>query len=93
MTLTAPTRRNRRRSFPPARLGGPGPVAPARTVTATSAPPSQVVLMVDFISSEGRTWWAVGVGDTLADALAFAQDSCPTGTTWQPARWNDLYGD
>jgi hypothetical protein len=49
--------------------------------------------MVDFASPEGRTWWAVGVGHTLADALAFAQDSCPTDTTWQPIRWNDLYGD
>ena len=49
--------------------------------------------MVDFSSPEGRTWWAVGVGDTLADAIAFAEDSCPTDTTWQPTRWNDLYGD
>jgi hypothetical protein len=30
---------------------------------------------------------------TLAEALAFAQDSCRTDTTWQPTRWNDLYGD
>jgi hypothetical protein len=49
--------------------------------------------MVDVTSPEGRTWWAVGIGDTLAEALAFAQDSCPTDTTWQPIRWNDLYGD
>jgi hypothetical protein len=55
--------------------------------------PSQVVLMVDFTSPRGRTWWAVGLGDTLAEAIAFAQDSCPTGTTWQPTRWNDLYGE
>jgi hypothetical protein len=54
---------------------------------------SQVVLMVDFTSSEGRTRWAVGLGDTLAEAIAFAQDSCPTDTTWRPTRWNDLYGD
>jgi hypothetical protein len=49
--------------------------------------------MVDFSSPEGGSWWAAGVGDTLAEALAFAQDSCPTDTTWQPTRWNDLYGD
>ena len=69
--------------------------APARLngLSATAAAVSQVVLMVDFSSPEGRTWWAVGVGDTLADALAFAQDSCPADTTWQPTRWNDLYGD
>jgi hypothetical protein len=57
------------------------------------ADPVQVVLMVDFISPDGRDWWAVGVGDTLAEALAFAQDSCPTDTNWQPVRWNDLYGE
>lgn len=57
------------------------------------AVPGQVVLMVDLASPEGREWWAVGVGDTLAEALAFARDSCPTGTNWEPTRWNDLYGD
>ena len=55
--------------------------------------PAQSVLMVDLASADGRTWRAVGVGDTLAEALVFAQDSCPTGTTWQPVGWNDLYGD
>jgi len=59
----------------------------------TPALPPQVVLMVDLVSPEGRTWWAVGVGDTLAEALSFACDSCPTGTSWEPTRWNDLYGD
>jgi hypothetical protein len=49
--------------------------------------------MVDFASPDGRRWWAVGVGDTLAEALAFAQDSCPADATWQPTNWNDLYGD
>ena len=56
-------------------------------------PPAQVVLMVDLVSFDGRSWWAVGVGDSLSEALAFARDSCPTGTTWEPTRWNDLYGD
>jgi hypothetical protein len=46
------------------------------------------------LEQEGRTWWAVGDGDTLADLIAFAEDSCRTDTTWQPTRrWNDLYGD
>jgi hypothetical protein len=49
--------------------------------------------MVDFTSPEGRTWWAVGVGDTLAAAIDFAHDSCPSDTNWQSVRWNDLYGD
>lgn len=93
MTLTTSRRRNRPRSFQSTRIGWVGSEATARAVLATPATPSQVVVMVDFISPEGRTWWAVGVGDTLADALAFADDSCPTDTTWHPARWNDLYGD
>lgn len=58
-----------------------------------SAPPEQVVLMVDLASTDGRSWWAVGIGDTLPEALAFARDSCPTDATWRPTRWNDLYGD
>ena len=49
--------------------------------------------MVDFTSPEGRNWSAVGGGDNLADAIAFARDSCPTDTTWRPLDWNDLYGD
>jgi hypothetical protein len=49
--------------------------------------------MVDLASPDGRSWWAVGVGDTVAEALAFAGDSCPTDTSWRPTRWNDLYGD
>ena len=67
-------------------------LAPTRREPAPT-PAEQVVLMVDLVSSDGRSWWAVGVGDTLTEALAFARDSCPTGTTWQPTRWNDLYGD
>jgi hypothetical protein len=59
----------------------------------TLSAPKQVALMVDFASPEGRTWWAVGIGETKVDAIAFAQDSCPIDTTWHPLRWNDLYGD
>jgi hypothetical protein len=54
---------------------------------------TEFVLMVDLNSPDGRSWWAVGVGGSLAEALAFARDSCPTDTTWHPTRWNDLYGD
>ena len=81
MTLSAPTRLNRWRGFHPATIIHREPVP--------SAGPARFVLMVDFSSPGGRTWWAVGVGDTLA----FARDSCPTGTTWQPLRWNGVYGD
>ena len=71
MTLSAPTRLNRWKAFRPAKTaprGSAGPAASQGTVTtfhATQATPAQFVLMVDFTSPEGRTWWAVGVGDTL----------------------------
>jgi hypothetical protein len=94
MTLTAPARLNRQRGFRSAtRFEQAGSAGPAGSLLATAAGTSQVVLMVDFSSPEGGSWWAVGVGGTLAEALAFAQDSCPTDTNWQPTRWNDLYGD
>jgi len=86
MTLLTLKPPRRFRPTTSARRGPAGPTAPQDPVT-------QVVLMVDLTSPEGRTWWAVGVGDTLAEALAFAQDSCPSDTSWQPIGWNDLYGD
>jgi hypothetical protein len=49
--------------------------------------------MVEFTSPEGRTAQAIGGGETLAAAIAFAQGSCPTGATWQPTGWTALYGD
>ena len=91
MTLTAPGRLNRHRRFRnTTRLEEAGPTAAEGTLSAAPAGPGQVVLMVDFTSPEGRTWWAVGVGGTQTEALSFAQDSCLTDTAWQPTRWNDL---
>jgi hypothetical protein len=98
MTLSAPTQLDRRGRRPaeathhdrarPAGLQRAVVPFPAKQVA-----PAQSVVMVDFASPDGRRWWAVGVGDTLAEALAFAQDSCPADATWQPTNWNDLYGD
>ncbi|MGN6169452.1 MAG: hypothetical protein ACTHQQ_14965 [Solirubrobacteraceae bacterium] len=96
MTLTAPSRLNRQRGFHrghTTHLKQARSTAAKRTAPSTPATPNQVVLMVDFASPEGRAWWAVGLGDTFAEALAFARDSCPTDTTWEPTGWNDLYGD
>jgi hypothetical protein len=90
MTLSTPTRPKPPRGFRPTRSTRREPAQPV---------PVQFVLMVGLTSPEGRTWWAVGIGGTLADAFAFAfafafaRGSCPTDTTWQPIRWNDLYGD
>jgi hypothetical protein len=58
-----------------------------------SASAAQLVLTVEFAGPDGRTWQAIGGGDTFEAAVAFARDSCPAGTAWQPVRWSDLYGD
>ncbi|MGH3002679.1 MAG: hypothetical protein ACRDM1_08485 [Gaiellaceae bacterium] len=94
MTLSAPTQTNpplryhreaARRTSPEGAL--------IRFSPRRAADHVQHILMVEFTSSEGRAWQAIGGGDTLADAIAFARDSCPTDTTWQPVGWDDLYGD
>jgi hypothetical protein len=53
----------------------------------------QHILTVEFRSPEGRSWKAIGGGDTLAAAIEWARESCPRGATWQPVGWEDLYGD
>jgi hypothetical protein len=53
----------------------------------------QLVLSVQFEAADGRRWHAIGGGDTLEEALAFAAESCPGGTDWRAVRWNDLYGE
>jgi hypothetical protein len=82
MTLIAPVRSDRPRSYPAAKVSH-----------RHAAVPTQTILSVEFSSPDGRTWQAIGGGDTLTAAIAFAHDSCPTDTTWQPVGWNDLYGD
>lgn len=100
MTLSAPTRLNPLRGFRSANSTHRKPVArltvPAGTVIPfppTEAAHAQHILTVEFTSPNGCTWQAIGGGDTLADAIAFAQDNCPTDASWQPISWTDLYGD
>jgi hypothetical protein len=99
MTLSAPTRLNSLRDFRPANVARREPArrtVPEGTVIpfpSTQAAHAQHILMVEFTSPDGRSWQAVGGGDTLHAAIAFAQDSCPTDATWQPISSNDLYGD
>jgi hypothetical protein len=74
------------------------PVRTARngTLIWLSAPPPappQLILAVEFVSSDGRIWKAIGGGDTLAAAVASARGSCPDDASWQPLEWSDLYGD
>jgi hypothetical protein len=99
MTLSAPTRLDASRGTRPPDLTHPGPAArptaPGRTAVPffpAHAAPAPHILVVEFASPDGRTSQAIGGGDTLAAAIAFAQDSCPADTTWRPVSWNDLYG-
>jgi len=84
MTLSAPTRLTARSTV------AAGTVIPFPS-TETGA--AHHVLIVSLSSSDGRTLQAIGGGNTLAAALAFARDSCPTDAIWQPIGWTDLYGD
>lgn len=92
MTLSAPTHRNLPR---PRRREAGRRTSPEGTLIRFSPKPAaaQLSLMVEFSSHDGRTWQAIGGGETLADAIAFAHRSCPTDATWQPVSWTDLYGD
>jgi hypothetical protein len=99
VTVTAPARLNARRGFHPSNFTHREPDRQAlptgKVVPFLSAQTdrAQHILMVEFSSPDGRHWKAIGGGDTLADAIAYAQDSCPTDASWQPISWNDLYGD
>jgi hypothetical protein len=54
---------------------------------------AQLILNVEFRSPNGRSWRAVGGGDTLEDAIAWARESCPPATGWELVGWDRLYGD
>jgi hypothetical protein len=53
---------------------------------------TQEVVTVVFEAADGAHWRALGGGDTLEDALAFAQASTPERFTHIVAV-GDLYGD
>jgi hypothetical protein len=69
-----------------------GGAAPTRLA---AAPPARAhrILAVEFHAPDGRSWNAIGGGDTVRAAIDWARGSCPDDTTWQPHSWNDLYGD
>ena len=88
------TRLSPRRLHPP--QAGARLTLPAGTMIplpSTQVAHAQHILMVEFTSPDGRTSKAIGGGDTLDAAIAFAQNSCPTDATWHPISWTDLYGD
>jgi hypothetical protein len=99
MTLSAPTRLYPLHGARPAKTTRRLPARPtaprkmAIPSPTTPVAPTQQIVSVEFGSLDGRTWQAIGGGDNLAAAIAFAHNSCPTDTTWRPLSWNDLYGD
>jgi xanthine/CO dehydrogenase XdhC/CoxF family maturation factor len=72
----------------PTEVPGEGPVP----LTLVAAAP-QRVLAVEVGSADGRSRKAIGGGETIAAAIAWARESCPDATTWHTVSWNDLYGD
>ena len=69
-------------------------LAPVHPQPAAPSPsPGQRLLAVEFRTSDGRPWHAIGGGPTTTDAISSAHESCPREATWIAVRWNDLYGD
>jgi hypothetical protein len=67
---------------------------PAEAEGRPEARPAQVVIRADYSTPDGRrSWWAIGGGDTLHEALVWARDSLPPGDDWYLVGWNPLYGD
>jgi hypothetical protein len=52
----------------------------------------QLVVRVDFESRNSRRS-AIGGGESLAEALAFARESLPAGRHWRVTRIRELYGE
>jgi hypothetical protein len=51
------------------------------------------LLNVDFEAAGGEQWSAVGGGESVAEAIAVAQDALPAGPAWSLSAWNHLYGE
>ncbi len=64
------------------------------TLLPVAAPATaQRILAVEFRSTDGRSWSAIGGGDTVAAALDWARECRPDDTSWELLGWEDLYGD
>jgi hypothetical protein len=51
------------------------------------------VVSVELEAPNGNRWSAIGGGETLDEAVAFARRSAPDGHDWRVVRIVDLYGD
>jgi hypothetical protein len=50
-------------------------------------------LRVTLEGPSGERWSAIGGGDSLADALAYAVASAPAEVKWRVVGWADLFGN
>ena len=55
--------------------------------------PEWYVLDVTLVSADGDRWHAVGLGETIGDALTWARKSAPADTWWLVGDWSHLFGD
>jgi hypothetical protein len=63
------------------------------SLPVTPSVPTGQLLAVEFRSTDGRSWHAIGGGPTITKAIRCAHESCPDDVTWVAVRWNGLYGD
>jgi hypothetical protein len=50
-------------------------------------------LRVDLEGPGGERWSAIGGGESVGEALAFALASSPADTAWRVVGWSPIYGD
>jgi hypothetical protein len=55
--------------------------------------PRWLVLDVSLVGANGEQWRTVGFGETVGEALTWAQKGAPAGTWWFVSDWTDLFGD
>jgi hypothetical protein len=67
------------------------PKASLRPLPVAAPAIAQWILAVEFRSTDGRSWSAIGGGDTVASALDWARECCPDDTSWELRGWEDPY--
>jgi hypothetical protein len=71
-------------------LGSPG--ARRRRAVHPRLESAAHVLRVRFDRPDGRAWWTIGGGSTLAVAIADARSGLPAGP-WEVAGFEHVYGE
>jgi len=71
----------------------PEPAANGKRLRRLPAATTQRILAVEFRSTDGRHWRAIGGGASVAAAIIDARESCPDNAIWGAVSWNDLYGE